>query len=94
MTAENSTKTDSVLEGFMTVREAAQYINRSESLVRKLCSNRRIEGVIKIGTNWLIPKNAFLHYTPSPRGFALMWKRIKAAMNGTGSEGGVNRDDE
>ena len=74
-------KTESILEGYMTVREAAQSINRSESLIRKLCSGGKIEGVLKIGTNWLIPKNAFLHYTPGPRGFTVMWERIKAELS-------------
>ena len=81
MTANNVAKTECVLEGYMTVREAAQLIDRSESLVRKLCSGGRIEGVVKIGTNWLIPKNAILHYTPGPKGFTVMWERIKAELS-------------
>lgn len=78
MTAETIDITESVLEGYMTVKEAARYMNRSESLIRKLCSRGKIKGVKKIGTNWLIPKKAIVHYTPGPKGFAVMWARLKA----------------
>lgn len=78
MTAETIEVTESVLEGYMTVKEAAQYIDRSESLIRKLCSGGKLAGVKKIGTNWLIPKESLLQYTPGPKGFAVMWARLKA----------------
>ena len=78
MTENIAENVESVLEGYMTVKEAARYLNRSESLVRKLCSQEKIKGVKKIGTNWLIPKKALVHYTPGPKGFAVMWARLKS----------------
>lgn len=70
-------KAVSVLEGYMTVKEAARYLNRSESLIRKLCNQGKLKGVIKIGTNWLIPINSIVNYAPGPKGFAVMWARLK-----------------
>ena len=78
MTENIAENVESVLEGYMTVKEAARYLNRSESLVRKLCSQGKIKGAIKIGTNWLIPKKAIVRYTPGPKGFAVMWARLKS----------------
>ena len=43
---------------FMTVREAADKWNISERQVQILCKNNRIDGIERIGRNWIIPCNA------------------------------------
>lgn len=43
---------------YMTAREAAEKWNISERLVQKYCAQGRIEGVVKLGVSWGIPKDA------------------------------------
>lgn len=43
---------------YMTVREAAEKWDVSERLVQKYCAQGRINGVIKLGVAWGIPKSA------------------------------------
>lgn len=42
---------------YMSVREAAEKWNISERRVQKLCEEKRIEGVVRFGRSWAIPKN-------------------------------------
>ena len=56
------------LSDYVSVYEAAQLINRKESLIRTLCQNGRLAGVTKFGKSWLIPRNSILNYTPAKRG--------------------------
>lgn len=46
------------MEGFMTTKEAAEMWNISIRQVQNHCKNGRIKGVIRVGTNYLIPQNA------------------------------------
>ena len=44
------------MNGFMTTKEAAEKWNITIRQVQNHCKNGRIKGVIKVGTNWLIPE--------------------------------------
>ncbi|MCI9025998.1 MAG: helix-turn-helix domain-containing protein [Dorea sp.] len=43
---------------FISVKEAAKKWGISERRVQKLCEGNRIEGVIRFGHSWMIPKDA------------------------------------
>lgn len=43
---------------YMSVREAAALWNVSERRVQKLCENERVDGVLRFGRSWMIPKSA------------------------------------
>ena len=43
---------------YMSVREAAALWNIGERQVQKLCESERIEGVLRFGRSWMIPKSA------------------------------------
>ena len=42
----------------MTTKEAAEKWNISVRQVQNHCKNRRIKGVLRVGTNYLIPQDA------------------------------------
>ena len=46
------------MEGYMTTKEAAEKWNICVRQVQNLCRKNRIEGVQRVGTNYLIPQNA------------------------------------
>ena len=46
------------MEIFMTTKEAAEKWNISIRQVQNHCKNKRIKGVLRVGTNYLIPKDA------------------------------------
>lgn len=46
------------MENFMTTKEAAEKWNISIRQVQNHCKNGRIKGVQRVGTNYLIPKDA------------------------------------
>lgn len=43
------------MKDFMTVKEASMKWGVSERQVQSLCRDGKIEGVAKLGRNWLIP---------------------------------------
>ena len=43
---------------YMTVQEAATKWDISERRIQTLCSENRIEGVVRLSRVWLIPKDA------------------------------------
>ena len=43
---------------YISVREAAQKWNISIRRVQKLCEDNRIEGIVRFGRSWMIPKVA------------------------------------
>ena len=45
------------MEGFMTTKEAAAKWNISVRQVQNHCKSKRIKGVLRVGTNYLIPKD-------------------------------------
>lgn len=46
------------MNGYMTTKEAAKKWNITVRQVQNYCKSNRITGVMKIGTNWLIPEGA------------------------------------
>jgi excisionase family DNA binding protein len=46
------------MEDFMTTKEAAEKWNISVRQVQNHCKSGRIKGVLRVGTNYLIPQNA------------------------------------
>ena len=47
------------MNGFMTTKDASQKWNVSVRQVQNYCKNNRIKRVLRVGTNYLIPVNAF-----------------------------------
>ena len=43
---------------YMSVRETSKIWNVSERWIQKLCEEDRIDGVMRFGRSWMIPKNA------------------------------------
>lgn len=43
---------------YMSVKEAAALWSVSERWVQMLCDSKRIEGVLRFGRSWMIPKDA------------------------------------
>lgn len=43
---------------YMTVQEAATKWNISERRIQILCSENKIEGIVRLSRVWLIPKDA------------------------------------
>lgn len=43
---------------FISVKDAAGKWNISERRVQKLCEEGRIDGVLRFGRSWMIPKDA------------------------------------
>lgn len=47
-----------IMNGYMTTKEAAEKWDISIRQVQNHCKNGRISGVQRVGTNYLIPENA------------------------------------
>lgn len=43
---------------YISVKEAAKKWHITERWVQKLCSEKRIDGTIRFGHSWMIPKGA------------------------------------
>lgn len=43
---------------YISVKEAAEKWGISERRIQKLCEEKRIDGVVRFGHAWAIPKNA------------------------------------
>lgn len=43
---------------YISVKEASRRWNIGERWIQKLCDEKRIDGVIRFGRSWMIPKNA------------------------------------
>lgn len=53
---------DDVRENYMTAPEAAKYLGLTRNRVGRLCINGRFAGAVKLGNNWLIPREAVAHH--------------------------------
>lgn len=53
------------IAGYETATAAAERLGVRESRVRQLCIAERIPGAVKVGRQWLIPKDSW----PEPTGF-------------------------
>ena len=57
------------LEDFMTVEEAALYLNKVTGHVCKLCRDGKLPGARKFGRGaWMIPRQSVIDYVPGLRG--------------------------
>jgi excisionase family DNA binding protein len=43
---------------YMTSKEAARKLGCKERYIRKLCSDGRIPGAVKMGGSWFVPKSS------------------------------------
>lgn len=43
---------------YMSVKETAEIWKVSERWIQKLCEENRIDGVMRFGRSWMIPRNA------------------------------------
>ncbi len=43
---------------YISVKDAAKKWNISERRVQKLCEGNRIEGVMRFGRSWMVPRDA------------------------------------
>ncbi len=51
-----------VREKYMTAPQAAEYLGLTRNRVGRLCIDGRFAGAVKIGRNWIIPRNAVEHH--------------------------------
>lgn len=47
-----------MMNGYLTIKETAEKWELTPRRVQKMCSDGRIEGAIKFGRDWAIPKEA------------------------------------
>ena len=47
-----------MIGNYMSVKEASEKWELTNRMVQKMCSDGRIEGVIKFGKSWAIPESA------------------------------------
>ena len=65
---------------YMTVQEAATKWDISERRIQTLCSENRIEGVVRLSRVWLIPKDAKKPIDRRKKNNG-KWKRIFGSCN-------------
>ena len=63
------------IQDFVSVEEAAEILGYVKSSVTGLCRKRKLEGAIRIGHQWLIPRKTIESYEKAPQGFAAVWKQ-------------------
>lgn len=68
----------STREDFVSVQEAAHMLGVDRSRVGRLCREGRFPGAAKIGTSWIIPREAVLNHKPLPPGVKSRSERVKA----------------
>ena len=47
-----------MIDGYITVKEAAKRWSLKPRTVQMMCASGRISGAVKFGRDWAIPKNA------------------------------------
>ncbi|MBQ7154921.1 MAG: helix-turn-helix domain-containing protein [Synergistaceae bacterium] len=65
---------------YISVEEAAERSGYGKWNITLLCRQGKLEGAVKIGKVWLIPKKALEDYKPGPQGFAAVWAHRRAAQ--------------
>lgn len=70
-----------MFEGFLTVNEAANIINKTTRHIARLCSNGELNGAQKVGKMWFIPLTTIQDYKPKLKGFAEVWRRRREKEN-------------
>lgn len=51
-------KVTDTIDGYRTIKETAECWNITERQVQYLCANGQVEGAVKFGRVWAIPKEA------------------------------------
>ena len=59
---------DDIEKNYVNAPEAAKLLNVSRSRIGKLCLAGRFQDALKIGTSWIIPREAVLNHKPLPPG--------------------------
>ncbi len=57
-TCRNDSHGGKAMEGYMTTRDASEMWGISQRQVQIHCKNNHIPGVVRVGTNYLIPEDA------------------------------------
>ena len=65
-------------EEFVSVQEAANIMGLDRSRVGRLCREGRFPGAAKVGSSWIIPREAVLNHKPLPPGVKSRAERVKA----------------
>ena len=65
-------------EEFVSVQEAAHIMGLDRSRVGRLCREGRFPGAAKVGSSWIIPREAVLNHKPLPPGVKSRSERLKA----------------
>ena len=65
-------------EDFVSVQEAANIMGLDRSRVGRLCREGRFPGAAKVGSSWIIPREAVLNHKPLPPGVKPRSERVKA----------------
>ena len=65
-------------EEFVSVQEAAHIMGLDRSRVGRLCREGRFPGAAKVGSSWIIPREAVLKHKPLPPGVKSRSERVKA----------------
>ena len=65
-------------EEFVSVQEAAHIMGLDRSRVGRLCREGRFPGAAKVGSSWIIPREAVLNHKPLPPGVKSRSERVKA----------------
>lgn len=67
------------IQEFISIEEAAQKLDYEKSSVTLLCRQGKLDGAVKIGGRWLVPRATIENYVKAPQGFAAIWKRRREA---------------
>ena len=67
-----------VREKYMTAPQAAEYLGLTRNRVGRLCIDGRFAGAVKIGRNWIIPREAVENFQRLKPGVKSKTKRQKA----------------
>lgn len=46
-----------MIEGYLSIKQVAEMWNLNPRTVRNMCANGRINGAVKFGRDWMIPKD-------------------------------------
>lgn len=60
------------------MQEAANIMGLDRSRVGRLCREGRFPGAAKVGSSWIIPREAVLNHKPLPPGVKPRSERVKA----------------
>ena len=65
-------------KNYVDAPDAAKMLNVSQTRVRRLCREGRFPGAAKVGSSWIIPREAVLNHKPLPPGVKSRSERVKA----------------